>query len=284
MRASSAPSGSVPASSCPARAASAYGSRVAAEIGSGLADRGWATVSGAAYGIDSAAHRGALAAGGATVAVLACGVDVAYPRGHQGLLDRIGLEGLIVAELPFGSHPTRSRFLDRNRLIAALTPGTVLVEAAFRSGAVNTTAWARRMGRPVLGVPGPVTSPLSAGVHREVRERGAVLVGGAGDVVAELGQMGDALAEETSRWQSTSAVQAAAGRPHDGLSPTDLRVLDALDRSSWADPDRAANRSGLSLPDAEAALTRLASRGLARSYDGRWRASPEGSQGLGQGP
>jgi DNA processing protein len=254
------------------RAATGYGSRVAADLGAGLSDRGWATVSGAAYGIDSAAHRGALAAGGVTVAVLACGVDVAYPRGHQGLLDRIGAEGLVVAELPFGAHPTRGRFLDRNRLIAALTPGTVVVEAAHRSGAVNTTTWARRMRRPVLGVPGPVTSPLSAGVHREIRERGATLVGSAGEVVAELGQMGDALSEAAVQAEAAGAAAAAARRAHDGLSPDDLRVLDSLDLGVGVTDRTAATRSGVGVADARAALRRLAGRGLVEVSDGRWRA------------
>ncbi len=266
------------------RAASGYGSRVAAELGSGLADRGWSTISGAAYGIDSAAHRGALAAGGVTVAVLACGVDVAYPRGHQGLLDRIGTEGLIVAELPLGAHPTRSRFLDRNRLIAALTPGTVVVEAAFRSGAANTASWARRMRRRVLGVPGPVTSPLSAGVHREIRDRGATLVGGAGEVVAELGQMGDVLSEATSAAEVDGLATAAARRPHDGLVPGDLHVLDALDLGSWITERAVATRSGLAVADVRAGLARLAARGLAESRDGRWRARPAPSPGAPAGP
>ena len=255
------------------RAATGYGSRVAADLGSGLSDRGWTIVSGAAYGIDSAAHRGALVAGGVTVAVLACGVDVAYPRGHQGLLDRIGEEGLVVAELPFGAHPTRGRFLDRNRLIAALTPGTVVVEAAHRSGAINTTTWARRMGRPVLGVPGPVTSPLSAGVHREIRERGATLVGHAGEVVAELGQLGEALSEAAAAAEAAGVASAAARRAHDGLAPAELRVLDALDLGVWVTDRTAATRGGLELRQVRATLRGLAARGLAESRDGLWRAA-----------
>ena len=106
------------------RAATAYGTRVAGELAGGLADRDWAVVSGAAFGIDAAAHRGSLAAGGRTVAVLACGADVAYPRAHQGLLSRVADEGLVDSELPLGAVPTRARFLDRNRLIAALSPAT----------------------------------------------------------------------------------------------------------------------------------------------------------------
>ncbi len=168
------------------RASTPYGNRVAAELGAGLAEHGYATVSGAAYGIDASAHRGALAVGGLTVAVLACGADMAYPSGHTALIDRVGAEGVVVSELPPGSHPSKVRFLERNRLIAALTRGTVVVEAAARSGALNTAAWARRMNRPVLGIPGPVTSTLSAGVHAELVARRAELVTGAGDVVGFL--------------------------------------------------------------------------------------------------
>ncbi|MGH8839045.1 MAG: DNA-processing protein DprA, partial [Jiangellaceae bacterium] len=140
------------------RAATEYGVRVAADLASDLATAGWTVVSGAAYGIDAAAHRGALAVGGPTVAVLACGVDVVYPRGHAALLHRVAGEGLVVSELPPASTPTRARFLARNRLIAAMTCGTVVVEAAPRSGALNTATWASDQGRAVLAVPGPVTS------------------------------------------------------------------------------------------------------------------------------
>jgi DNA processing protein len=258
------------------RAASGYGVRVAVELAAGLADRGWASVSGAAYGIDSAAHRGSLAAGGVTVAVLACGVDMAYPRGHHGLLDRIGQEGLVVAELPPGSHPTRSRFLDRNRLIAALAPGTVVVEAAYRSGAANTTMWARRMGRRVLGIPGPVDSPLSAGVHAQIRDKGAVLVCGAGEVIAELGSLGEALAEAAVDAGRDAQARAEAARPHDGLGPAEARALDALGAGSWATVTTVVQRSGLSRGEACIALVRLAERGLATRREQRWRAAAAG--------
>jgi DNA processing protein len=255
------------------RAASGYGVRTAVELAAGLADRGWSSVSGAAYGIDSAAHRGSLAAGGVTVAVLACGIDMAYPRGHQGLLDRIGLEGLVVAELPPGAHPTRSRFLDRNRLIAALAPGTVVVEAAFRSGAVNTVTWARRTGRRVLGVPGPVDSPLSAGVHAQIRDRGATLVCGAAEVVAELGSLGDALAEAHADVTRDGSARAQAARPHDALTPEELRTLDALGLGSWTTASVVAQRAGLAPRLVRATLAGLVERGLATRHAQRWRAA-----------
>ncbi|MBL3665629.1 DNA-protecting protein DprA [Streptomyces sp. M2CJ-2] len=142
-----------------ARACTEYGAHMAATLSAELAERGWVVVSGGAYGVDGAAHRGALGSGGATVAVLACGVDRPYPRGHTGLITRIAEQGLVVGELPPGDHPTPSRFILRNRVIAALTRGTVVVEAAHRSGSLVTARAARRLGRHTMGVP----TPLSGG-------------------------------------------------------------------------------------------------------------------------
>ncbi|MGL5862778.1 MAG: DNA-processing protein DprA, partial [Phycicoccus sp.] len=147
------------------RAATEYGRRVAADIGDGLSARGFTVVSGAAHGIDAAAHRGALAAGGPTVAVLACGVDVPYPRGHVGLLTDVSRVGAVVSEVPVGCAPYRSRFLARNRVIALLTRATVVVEASLRSGSLGTARHAREHHLPVGAVPGPVTSVASAGCH-----------------------------------------------------------------------------------------------------------------------
>ncbi|MFD7161407.1 DNA-processing protein DprA [Kribbella sp. NPDC059898] len=165
-----------------ARACSSYGEYVASEFASGLAEMGWSTVSGGAYGIDAAAHMGTLAAGGTTVAVLACGADMSYPRRNEGLFDRIAEHGLIVSELPPGSAPTRRRFLMRNRLIAALAGGVVLVEAAERSGALITGKWASLCSRVLMAVPGPVTSRMSTGCHGVIRS-GGVLVQGVRDVL-----------------------------------------------------------------------------------------------------
>ncbi|WP_197355632.1 DNA-processing protein DprA, partial [Streptomyces clavuligerus] len=172
-----------------ARACTPYGAHMAGALGSGLAERGWIVVSGGAFGIDGAAHRGALSAGGATVAVLACGVDMVYPRGHTELLGRIAEQGLLIAELPPGDHPTAARFVLRNRVIAALTRGTVVVEAAHRSGALVTARCAQRLTRHTMGVPGPATSGLSAGVHELLREN-AVLVTDVDDIVELVGGMG----------------------------------------------------------------------------------------------
>ena len=141
-----------------ARASTAYGDDVAGDLAAGLGDAGVTVVSGAAYGIDAAAHRGVLAVGGRTVAVLACGADVTYPRGHEGLLAQALSSGVVVSEAAPGAPPSRIRFLARNRLIAALAPAVVVVEASWRSGALTTLKWGELLSRACLGVPGPVTS------------------------------------------------------------------------------------------------------------------------------
>ena len=169
-----------------------YGLTVAGELGAGLGERGWTVVSGLAFGIDAAAHRGALAAGGATIAVLASGVDVAYPRAHRSLYDQVVAEGLAVSEQPPGDPPQRARFLVRNRLIAALSAGTVVVEAAPRSGARSTARHAGELFRHVMAVPGPVTSTLSAGCHQLLRDRpDAVLVTKTDEVIEQVGALGE---------------------------------------------------------------------------------------------
>lgn len=139
------------------RAATGYGERVAADLAVGLVEHDVAVVSGGAYGIDGAAHRAALGAEGITVGVLAGGIDIPYPAGHSAMLHRIGGNGLLVTEYPPGVRPARHRFLTRNRLVAAFAGAAVVVEAGLRSGAANTAAWARLLGRVVGAVPGPVT-------------------------------------------------------------------------------------------------------------------------------
>lgn len=250
-----------------ARACTPYGEHVAAELGAGLGDRGWTVVSGAAYGIDAAAHRGAMAVDGVTVAVLACGVDVVYPAAHQDLLTRVRSAGAVVSELAPGSRPTRGRFLDRNRLIAALGRGTVVVEAAVRSGARNTATHADSLSRPVMAVPGPVTSAASAGCHELVRVAGAALVTDAADVVDIVGELGS----------DVSAERRGERRPHDDLDPTTLRVLEALPLRRWAAPDSVGRVAGLDAPTVLRALSSLAAARLATSREGAWRrASAQG--------
>ena len=227
------------------RAASSYGTDTAASLALGVADRGRSVISGGAYGIDAAAHRGALGSGtGGTVAVLACGLDSVYPRGNSALFDQIAEHGVLLSESPPGTAPTRWRFLARNRLIAALSEATVVVEAAFRSGALNTARWADDLSRPVGAVPGPVTSPSSAGCHVLVRERGAVLVTDAAEVL-ELARGADPAPERT--------VQDEL----DLLTGTDRRVLDAVPPRSARDVSRLALDVGLDDASVLAAVGRL---------------------------
>ncbi|MET9414132.1 DNA-processing protein DprA [Streptomyces klenkii] len=251
-----------------ARACTDYGSHVASLLGSGLARRGWVVVSGAAYGVDGAAHRGALAAGGATVAVLACGVDVPYPRGHADLLDRIVERGLVLAELPPGGHPTRSRFVLRNRVIAALTRGTVVVEAEYRSGSLVTARRARRLGRQTMGIPGPVTSGLSAGVHELLRED-AALVTDADEVAELVGGIGDLAPERHG------PVVA-----RDLLAPAAAVVLEAVPGGSGGDAELIARNAGLSRDQTIARLYELKSLGFVERHDDHWKlAAPPSTSG-----
>ncbi len=258
-----------------ARAATDYGMTVAADLASGLTDRGWCVVSGAAYGIDAAAHRGALASGGPTVAVLAGGVTDAYPRAHASLLDRIAAEGCVVSELPPGEHPTRSRFLTRNRVIAALTAGTVVVEAALRSGARRTVADAHSLNRVVMAVPGPVTSAMSAGCHAELRDRGAIPVADAAEVVASVGPVGQLELEP--------AYGGGEARPLDGLEPDTLRVLDALPTDQGRLLPAIAAASLVRPADVAAHLGLLTALGHAERLPGdgspRWRRAGFGRAG-----
>ncbi|WP_156027521.1 DNA-processing protein DprA [Mycetocola saprophilus] len=180
-----------------ARASSRYGESVTVEIATGLVERGYTIVSGAAYGIDAVAHRAALASHGQTVAVLAGGADRPYPAGHEALLSRIVRDGVVISEVPNGTSPTRWRFLQRNRLIAALSRGTVVMEAGWRSGSLNTAGHAATLGRPLGAVPGPVTNASSAGCHRLLREYGAQLIIDAETVVELIEPLTATLASPT---------------------------------------------------------------------------------------
>ena len=182
-----------------ARRATDDGSSMAADWASQLAAAGYGVVSGAAFGIDAAAHRGALRAGGATVAVLASGVDVPSPRSHAQLLQQIGQRGTIVSELPPGTVPARHRFLTRNRLIAALTPGTLVVQAASRSGALATARAAAGLNRVVMAVPGRVRDDAHHGCHDLIRDHIAVLVTGPGQVRELLEPLGSLDGDATAR-------------------------------------------------------------------------------------
>ncbi|WP_019137534.1 DNA-processing protein DprA [Cellulomonas massiliensis] len=244
-----------------ARASTTYGERVAVDLASRLAALGWCTVSGGAYGVDAAAHRGALAAGGRTVVVLAGGVDRAYPAGNAHLFEAVvDAGGAVVSEVPPGAVPTRSRFLQRNRVIAAGTAATVVVEAAWRSGAISTARHAARLLRPVGAVPGPVTSVASAGCHRLLREGLAVCVTDADEVVELAAAVGGHLAPERG-----------AGRLEtDGLDEPARLVHGALRRRVGSGVDELAARAGVARAAAEVALGTLELAGLARRSGRSW--------------
>jgi len=243
------------------RAASGYGEHVATELSYGLAETAVTIVSGAAYGIDGAAHRGALAAGGMTIAVLACGVDVAYPAGHQGLLGKIAQEGLVISEYPPGVTPARHRFLTRNRLIAALGGGTVVVEAGRRSGAKNTAAITAAMGRPLMAVPGPITSASSIGCHELLRDKKADPVSSVAEIVESVGRFGEGLATEPAEKESD------LGTPQGDA----MRVYEAMGKRSGVSDVVVSVESGVPLEHVRALLPELELAGLARQVDGGWQ-------------
>ncbi|MEV0246888.1 DNA-processing protein DprA [Nocardia sp. NPDC050712] len=192
-----------------ARASTEYGNWVATEIAGDLAEGGWTVVSGAALGIDARAHHGAMAAGGPTIAVMPCGLDRPYPNQHADLLDQIPEQGLVVSEYPPGVRVTRSKSLDRNRLIAAFSAGVVAVEAGLRSGTASTLRWAGRCGGLTFAVPGPVTSEASKGCHRFIAEGDARLVTSAYDIIEALGGVA---APELSCLRGVAAEVAEASR------------------------------------------------------------------------
>lgn len=242
-----------------ARDCTTYGAECASDLAADLTDAGWTVVSGAAYGIDGCAHRGALAMGRPTVAVLACGADVDYPRSHSTLLERIAGEGLVVSEQAPGEAPLKNRFLSRNRIIAALTVGTVVVEAALRSGSLNTLHWADQLGRVTMALPGPVTSKASGGAHGAVREGKAVLVTDASDVVEEVGGLG---AGEVS--------PPAAQTEFDRLPPAARATLDGLDWQVPRTPDQIAAGVRSGVRDVRSALTVLQRHGLVARHGDGW--------------
>ncbi|GGL86571.1 DNA-processing protein DprA [Micromonospora yangpuensis] len=249
-----------------ARAATGYGLHVATELGYGLGERGWTVVSGGAFGIDAAAHRGALTAGAVTVAVLACGVDRPYPVGNTALFDRIAETGLLVSEWIPGSEPFRPRFLIRNRVIAAATRGSVLVEASARSGATQTMRRALAIKRPAMVVPGPVTSAMSVGAHELLREYpDARLVTGLAHVLEEVGRIG------------TDLAPPARGpvRPTDHLDDDATMVLEALPRRGVTGLDSIAARAGVAVRTALRKLALLEQLGLVVHRDGGYALTPQ---------
>jgi DNA processing protein len=242
-----------------ARDCTAYGAELASELAADVASAGFTVVSGAAFGVDASAHRGALVSVRPTIAVLACDAATDYPRAHTALLRRIADEGLVVSEQPPGQVPTKARFLSRNRLIAALTQGTVVVEARRRSGSLNTLGWADQLGRPAMAVPGPVTSQNSVGTHQAIRDGRAILVTSGMDVASEL-----------SGFVAEPHADPIPDTAFDRLTRAESRALDAL---VWRQPlgiGEVAHRSGLSPEVAGRALATLVARGFALGEPSGW--------------
>jgi DNA processing protein len=285
------------------RAATAYGSYVAAEFAASVAARGWAVVSGGAFGVDASAHRGALGADGVTVAVLACGVDVPYPVGHTELFEAVAAQGVIVSEWPPGRTVSRLRFLVRNRVIAALATGTLVVEAGERSGAINTARHARDLGRRLMAVPGPVTSDQSAGCHHIIRDWQGTLVTTAAEAIEHLSPVGATLeltnapvigpvglvgpadpADSAGRTGPASPDDPARPRPARGRRvrpPLDLdamnlettQVLDAMPGRGGMAATRIAQRAGLPPTAVVRCLAALAASGYIERCEEGWRLS-----------
>lgn len=259
------------------RASTAYGEQVAAEMAFDLATRGVAVVSGAAYGIDGAAHRGALGArrqpprAAPTIAVLAGGLDQAYPAGHRQLLQHIASQGAVVSEVPPGQRPTRLRFLARNRMIAAMSAATIVVQAHVRSGARNTATWAGRCGRPVLAVPGPVTDSASATPHLLLRNHEAELATCAADVLEMIAPIG----------QDTLCDPVEEPSVLDQLSPAEREVFEAFPARGWRSTEDLVVAAALAVPHCLVALEALAARGLVEpGTEGRWRLTHLGPRNL----
>lgn len=244
-----------------ARAATAYGLGTTVDLAAELAEAGVTVVSGVAYGIDAAAHRGARAVEGASIGVLACGVDRVYPAGNAQLYGWLGTEQALVSEVPPGEHPTRVRFLSRNRIIAALSQVTVVVEAALRSGARSTANWASQCGRVVGAVPGPVTSALSAGPHQMVRDHQAVLVTSAAEVVELSAPIGEA----------ALATPRGPRRELDDLSSDGLAVVEAFPARGSMTIDEITLRAGLRVGRCLSLLAELEAGELVTRHGDRWQ-------------
>ena len=247
------------------RGSTAYGEHVAAGLAFDAAERGFAIVSGGAYGIDAAAHRAVVARSSPTIAVLAGGIDDLYPTGNATLLEEVcRTGGVLVSEAAPGCKPSRSRFLVRNRLIAALSQGTVVVEAALRSGALNTARWALDLGRGVMGVPGPVTSRVSTGVHELLRQPGTVLITDALEMIEHVSPVGVGLAPRKS----------GIVRQLDLLARESRLVLDHTPKAVPAPIQTIARDAGLTADDVRSHLTTLRGAGWVVERPDGWTLTP----------
>lgn len=236
------------------RNATHYGQRVTSDLAAVLVREQVVIISGGALGIDSIAHRTAINLKGLTFAFMAGALNCLYPSGNLELFDQISHSGLLLSEMSPGAKPTRWRFLQRNRLIAALASATVVTEAGWRSGSINTVNHAIELGRPVFAVPGPVTSPASAGCNRLIRDSQASLLLELADLPVELGWHGDTPLEL------------------EGLGVFELRALDAM-TSKYQSIDQLLVASGLALSELRVALGELRLAGKIESDGtGGWRS------------
>lgn len=243
------------------RAATSYGNAVATDVAADLAVNGRPIVSGLAYGIDAAAHRGALAVGACTMAVVACGIDQIYPAAHAQLHGNILRRGLVATEAPPGARPLKASFLARNRLIAAVSDGVIVVEAAARSGARNTASWASALNRVLMAVPGSITSAMSVTPHWLVQEGHATLITGAADVERLLGPLQPEL----------EIPLCGEELPLDRLKP-DLRTIrEVIGTGEILGVAELSVRTGLSIPVCMAGAAELADTGWLEEVDAqRW--------------
>jgi DNA processing protein len=233
------------------RIASTYGLEVTRDLVQTSVRNGFVTISGGALGIDAWAHKSSLLAGGTTIAVMAGGLDRLYPPRNLDLFEEIKLSGAVISEMPPGAAPARWRFLQRNRLIAAIGQATVVVEAGFKSGSINTAGHANELDRPVGAVPGPINSTRSAGCHRLIKERRAELISTASDLDELLG------------------IRNQSAGPNTGLSGNQTRVLDSFGYFEQG-VERVATISGMTLSEAGFALESLATMGLVLRTSNGW--------------
>ena len=243
-----------------ARNCTPYGSFIARDWSARFSDQGWVIISGGALGVDGAAHQGVLSVSGITICVLASGVDVAYPRTHESLIANIADSGLVISESPPGQQALRQRFLSRNRIIAALSRGTVVVEAGTRSGTTSTANFANEFNRPLFAVPGPITSPMSAGCHQLISEGKAMLASNWEEVGFMLGDR-----------QLTLDLPEIEVRDTDGLTSVQKAVLDAVPIRQGKSADEVMVATGLSLREVLSSLGVLESGGFIRQNGHLWQ-------------
>jgi DNA processing protein len=243
------------------RAATRYGLDAAYQLARDLARAGVVVISGLALGIDGAAHRGALEAGGRTVAVLACGPDRIYPARHLGLARRIECQGAVVSELPLGTHPLPWFFPLRNRLISGMASAVVIVEARERSGSLITAGHAANQGVDVFALPGPITAPTSAGPNRLLRE-GAYIALEAADILRELGIPVPA---------GETPAGSESARDSSQRTASERAILDSLEREP-ATRDELGQRLARAPERLALDLLELELEGqVVEERDGRWR-------------